>query len=276
MTVTDKPREPVWRLYRGRLLLIGGLGVAAIVVLFCLPPLPQPLSYHHFADDRTLLAVPNFFNVVSNVPFLLVGVWGLWCVLHRQTETGSPFVDPVERRPFVLFFLGVGLTGLGSAYYHLEPNNDRLVWDRLPMVVAFMSLFVAVLGERIDVRFGIGLLLPLVALGIGSVWYWHASEQHGRGDLRPYYFVQFYPMLALPLLLLLLPPRYTRTSDLFIALGWYVLAKVCEHPGDHRVYELGHVVSGHTLKHLAAATAAYWILRMLQHRRSSALPEPRP
>ncbi|HTU23349.1 MAG TPA: hypothetical protein VMG10_35265 [Gemmataceae bacterium] len=276
MTLFNKPREPVWRVYRGRLLVIGALGVAAIAGLVCLPPLPQSLIYHHFADNRTLWGVPNCLNVVSNVPFLLVGVWGLWYVLHRQTETRSSFLDPVERWPFVLFFAGVGLTAFGSAYYHLEPNNDRLVWDRLPMTVAFMSLFAAVLGERIDVRFGIRLLLPLIVLGIGSVWYWHATEQQGRGDLRPYYVVQFYPMLALPLLMLFLPPRYTRTVDLFAALSWYVLAKVCEHPGDRPIYELGHVVSGHTLKHLAAAAAAYWILRMLQQRRGSVLSEPRP
>ena len=276
MKVYDKPREPVWWFYRGRLLMIAALGVAAIAALLCLPPLPQSPSYHQFADDRTLFGVPNFLNVVSNIPFLLVGVCGLWYALHRQAEVGGPFLDPGERWPFVLFFAGVGLTAFGSAYYHLELNNDRLMWDRLPMTMAFMSLFAAVLGERIDVRLGIRLLLPLVALGIGSVWYWHATEQHGRGDLRPYYFVQFYPMLALPLLLLLLPPRYTRTVDLFVALGWYVLAKVCEHPGDQPIYELGHVVSGHTLKHLAAAAAAYWILRMLQQRRGSVLSEPRP
>jgi hypothetical protein len=135
------------------------------------------------------------------------------------------------------------------------------------MSLAFMSLFAAVLADRIDVKLGAGLLLPLVALGIGSVLYWHVTEQQGRGDLRLYYFVQFYPMLALPLLMLLLPPRYTRTSDLFIALGWYVLAKVCEHPGDAAIYALGHAVSGHTLKHLAAAAGAYWVLRMLQKRR---------
>ena len=267
MALSDKLPQPVWRIYRGRLLAIGGLGVVALAVLICLPPLPQSQSYHHFADDRAFVGVPNFLNVVSNVPFLLVGVWGLWSVWHRPAGTGSPFVDPVERWPFVLFFVGVGLTGLGSAYYHLEPNNDRLVWDRLPMSMAFMALFAAVLSERIDVRIGIHLLLPLIALGIGSVWYWHATEQQGRGDLRPYYFVQFYPMLALPLVLLFLPPHHMRTSDLFAAVGWYALAKVCEHPGDRPIYVLGHVLSGHTLKHLAAATAAFWILRMLQHSR---------
>ena len=266
MTSNYDPTEPVWRVYRGRLSILAGLALAAVAALACLPPLPQSLAYHHFADERTILGVPNFLNVVSNLPFLFVGMGGLWFVFRQRAGTGTAFLDPVERWPFVLFFLGVGLTAFGSSYYHLDPNNDRLLWDRLPMAVAFVSLFAAVLGERIDVKLGVRLLSPLVLLGLGSVLYWHWTEQRGRGDLRPYYFVQFYPLLALPLLLLLLPPRYTRTSDLFVALGWYVLAKVCEHPGDAVIYELSHEISGHTLKHLAAAAGAYWILRMLQYR----------
>jgi hypothetical protein len=161
----------------------------------------------------------------------------------------------------------VGLTAFGSAYYHLHPDNDRLMWDRLPMSVAFMSLVAAVLAERIDNKLGTWLLLPLIVAGVASVLAWHWSEQQGRGDLRPYYFVQFYPMLALPLLLLWLPSRYLKTSDFLLALGWYVVAKLCEHPGDVPLYQLGHVVSGHTLKHLAAAAGAYWILRTIDRRR---------
>ncbi len=267
MMTAEEMSEPVWRVYCWRLLLIGALAVVSIVVLGLLSPLPQPQSYHHFADDRTFLEVPNCLNVVSNLPFVIVGVWGLWFVGRCSAGPGGPFIERIELWPLVLFFLGIGLTGFGSAYYHLHPDNDRLVWDRLPLAMALMSLFAAVLAERIDVKLGNGLLLPLVALGIGSVVYWHATEQQGRGDLRLYYFVQFYPMLALSLLLLLLPPRYTRTSDLFIALGWYVLAKGCEHLGDKAIYALGHLVSGHTLKHLAAAAGAYWVLRILQTRR---------
>jgi hypothetical protein len=267
----ETPRPP-WRVYPGRVLAIVGLALAAAIGLWSQRPLPQPMSYHNFADDRTLLGVPNCLNVLSNVPFVAVGVWGLWQVLRSKEGPAGRFLDPAERWPFVLFFAGIGLTGFGSAYYHLHPDNDRLVWDRLPMTVAFMALFAAVLAERLDVKLGIRLLVPLVALGIASVLYWHWTERQGRGDLRPYYFVQFYPMLALPLMLLLFPPRYTRTGDLFLALGWYVLAKVCEHAGDAPIYELGHCVSGHTLKHLTAAAGAYWILRMLRKRQSAGDP----
>jgi hypothetical protein len=251
-----------------RLLPILSLGVAAVILLCLLPALPQPLAYHDFADQRTLLGVPHLLNVISNVPFVVIGVLGL-CFLVRKdvVRPDGPFRTPAERWPFVLLFLSVLLTGFGSAWYHLHPDNDRLVWDRLPMSVAFMSLFAAVLAERLDVKLGTRLLVPLVLLGIGTVLYWYETERQGQGDLRPYYFVQFYPVLALPLLLLLFPPSYTRTVDLLVALGWYVVAKFCEHPGDAPLYRvLGHTLSGHTLKHLAAAAGAFWLLLMLRRR----------
>jgi hypothetical protein len=95
--------------------------------------------------------------------------------------------------------------------------------------------------------------------------YWHRGEITGAGDLRFYGLVQFFPLLAIPLMLLLFPPRYTRTGDLFGVVGWYVLAKIFE-VFDVQILALGELVSGHTLKHLASAMAAYWILRMLRAR----------
>jgi hypothetical protein len=249
-------------------------GVLGGAFLFAGPPLPQPLSYHNFADQRTFLGIPHCLKVISNLPFLLVGAAGLYFVLRREVVGPTrPFLTSAERWPYALLFLGVGLTAFGSAYYHLDPANDRLVWDRLPMAVAFMALFAALLGERLGPRVGRHSLLPLVLLGLASVLYWHWTEQAGRGDLRPYYLVQFYPLLAIPLLLLLFPPRSTGSGWLFAALGWYVLAKLLEHPFDADVYNhLGHVVSGHTLKHLAAAAGAWALLRMLQTRHPASPP----
>src|SRR5205807_2201967 len=128
-----------------------------------------------------------------------------------------------------------------------------------------------VIGERIDRRAGI-LLLPLVAAGAGSVLYWHWTEGQGRGDLRPYVLTQFYPLLAIPLMLLLFPAPYTRSGELFAALGWYVVAKACEEL-DGPIFALGHALSGPTLKYLAAGAGAWQVLHMLGHRRPLA-PAP--
>jgi hypothetical protein len=158
------------------------------------------------------------------------------------------------------------LTGLGSTYYHLAPSNERLLWDRLPMVLGFMGLFAAVLGERTRPRVGTALLGPLLLLGIGSVLWWYVGERMGTGNLRPYLAVQFYPLLVIPLLLLFRPARYTRGMDYLLALGCYGLAKFLEQI-DSSVYELLGGVGGHPLKHLAAAIGALCILRMLCLRR---------
>jgi len=179
------------------------------------------------------------------------------------------FVDPRERWPYVIAFAGMILVAIGSGYYHLAPDNERLVWDRLPMTVVFMALVAAMIAERISVRSGMLLLPVLLALGIASVWQWHWSEVHGAGDLRFYAAVQVYAVATL-LVILLLPPRYTRSSDLLVVVGFYLLAKLLE-TFDRAVYSVGHVVSGHTLKHLAAAAAGWWILRMLEKRRPQAI-----
>jgi hypothetical protein len=128
-----------------------------------------------------------------------------------------------------------------------------------------MSVVAAMIAERFRVRAGLWLLPILVLVGMSSVLQWYLSEQGGAGDLRFYATVQAYSVLFL-LIVLLLPPRYTRGSDLALVAGFYVLAKLLE-TLDKPIFELGHIVSGHTLKHLAAATAGYWILRMLQKRR---------
>lgn len=140
------------------------------------------------------------------------------------------------------------------------------------MTIAFMSLFASIIAERISLSAGRLLLLPLLALGIVSVMTWHLGEVRGAGDLRLYGFVQYFPFLAIPLLVLLFPPRYTRTADLFGALGWYGLAKVLDLL-DAQIFALGNLVSGHTLKHLASALGTYWILRMLKTRHPLAVPD---
>jgi len=200
------------------------IGIAVFVFV---RPITQDELYHSFADQRTLLGIPNFWNVVSNLPFAIVGILGL-----RSAR------DLASR----LLFAGVLLTAFGSAYYHWQPDTQRLLWDRLPMTIVFMSLFAIVAGRR--------LLFPLLCLGIASVIWWRIS-----GDLRLYVLVQFVPMVMIPVLLLT-----TRVKPgLWAVLGFYALAKVAE-AGDAALYSV-LPLSGHTWKHLLAALATYYILR---------------
>ena len=246
---------------------IVGLGLAALVAVALLPPIPQDPAYHAFADRRRLLGLPNALNVLSNVPFVLLGAlgWRFLLTEGRQRADG-PLTEDWERSAFGILFAGIGLTGLGSAYYHLAPGNVTLFWDRLPLTIVFMSLFAVVIAERIGLAAGRRLLPLLLLVGAGSVLYWLLGELSGAGDLRPYLLVQFFPLVAVPLLLLLFPPRYTRGPDLVWALAWYALAKLFELL-DAKIFAGGGIVSGHTLKHLAAAGAMYWILRMVELRR---------
>lgn len=245
-------------------LLIGPLAVT-IFAVFLLPPIAQSEAYHNFADQRALLGIPHCFDVISNVPFLIVGVWGIWRVLSKRTAGSSRFIDARERWPYVLFFIGVALTVFGSSYYHLRPNDSRLVWDRVPMTVGFMGLLGAMIGERISVKAGLRSMAPLLVLGVGSVFYWRITQEAGHGDLRAYALVQFGSMLAILLLIALFPPRYTRGADLLVSFGIYGLAKVFE-AADRPIFAVGGIVSGHTLKHLTAALSAYWIVRMVSAR----------
>jgi len=245
----------------GVLLFLLLAAVLTVVALF-VPRTPQPLSYHDFADKRSWLGIPNFGDVASNILFLVSGLCGLAFLLRKFSR--EQFIDSRERWPFFLVFLGLILTAFGSAYYHLAPDNARLMWDRLPMTIVFMPLVATLLAERVNLKLGLWLLPILTATGIASVLQWHFSELNGAGDLRFYAAVQLYSLLAL-LAALLLPPLYTRSSDLLLVAGFYVLAKVCE-TADRQIFSLGHIVSGHTLKHLAAGAAGFWILGMLMKR----------
>ena len=248
--------------------------LTAIILIVCcvLPRVPQPQSYHLFADRRNFLGVPNCGDVLSNLPFAVVGIWGLLFLQRTRVniEAGR-FLDAREIWPYRFVFVGLLLTAFGSSYYHLAPDNGRLVWDRLPMTITFMSMVAAVIIERINLRLGLWLLPVLLLVGLASVLQWYWSETKGLGDLRFYASVQAYSALVI-LLALFLPGRYTRRSDFGLILGFYALAKALEF-FDTTIFTTLQVVSGHMLKHLAAAAAGFCILRMLQ-KRKPAIPFP--
>ena len=248
--------------------LIAGLSLAAIVLTLSLPPLPQPPAYHQFADQRGGLGIPNVLNVLSNAPLSLAGALGLGYLARgggRLRAVGG--VSPTVLTAYRLFFLGALLTGLGSAYYHWAPDHQRLVWDRLPMTLCFMAFLTIALSGRIGAM-ATRLALPaFVLLGVASVIHWHLSEQNGAGDLRLYLFVQFFPMLLIPLMLLLFPPRASPATDgdILAVMGLYGLALIGDRFLDHPLFALGGVISGHSLKHLIAALAVFWLLRGLRN-----------
>lgn len=249
-----------------RAIVLAGITAAIVVATFlCFDPWSQSQDYHAFADHRTMLEIDNFLNVASNLGFLIAGLLGLSFMLSRYSGWEIHFDEPwLERSPFILFFLGVTLTALGSAYYHYAPSNETLIWDRLPMTLCFMSLTAAVLVEYVSPRFGDLMLFPLIMIGAGSILAWKQT-----GDLRLYGLVQFLPLLMLPILTATLPGKYI-DGGYMAGYLWYALAKLLE-VLDERIYALGGLVSGHTLKHVAASIACWAILDMLRKRELFAL-----
>lgn len=246
-------------------LLLQGLVAAVAVIAICgallLQPIPQDPAYHAFADDARLLGVPNFWNVATNLPFFFAGLLGLARVKRLS--------DSMLGLHYRVFCIGVALVAFGSAYYHFDPSTPALVWDRLPMTIAFMALFASVLSDRLSRALGRALLWPLVVLGITSIAWWIHTELAGQGDLRPYALVQFLPMLLMPLLLLSRGSGLG-TAWLWASLGAYAGAKLAEH-FDAVILAATAVFSGHSLKHLLAALGAWFAIRAFQKSPARAL-----
>jgi hypothetical protein len=245
------------------ILIVIAFGIC--VGVFMYPAFPQDIAYHMFADQRSFLDVPNFLDVFSNLGFIVVGVYGLR-YLYRNRITPFSFEYPIERVPYIIFFLGSVLVGVGSIYYHLAPDNETLYWDRIPLIAVAMSLFSALIMERIGVALGLYLGPVLLALGVVSVSYWEYTEIIGAGDVRFYALAQFLPILLSIYILLFYRSRYTAQYNWWLVLVWYGIAKVFE-LYDHEVFLMLHkTVSGHTLKHIFATLASFQVLYYLTRR----------
>jgi len=251
------------QIVRHSIVVVAAFG--AVAAVFAGPPVPQPLAYHTMADQRSWLGIPNALNVLSNLPFAVVGVLGLAAIFGSDVDRRVPFCDSWERWPYAALFTGVALTTVGSSYYHLAPDNARLVWDRLPMTLGFMGLLTAVLAERVSLPVAHWLFAPLLGVGAASVVYWYWSEVQGAGDLRLYLLVQFGSLLVVVLLLVFYPARCVGGGYLVAGLVAYAAAKGLE-LADGRIFALGGIISGHTLKHLAAAGGVACLVGMLRAR----------
>jgi hypothetical protein len=220
-----------------------------------LPSMPQPQAYHDFADQRTWLGVPHALNVLSNLPFLLVGAAGLALLARRTMST-----PPATRPPWTVLFVGVTATAFGSAWYHLDPNDATLVWDRLPMALGFAGLVAGTLIDRMP-RWHLPVLAAFVIVGPASVLGWAASD-----NLVPYLVMQAGFIAVALAVTALVPSPYTHAGALYGAAALYAAAMICERL-DRPIYALlGESVSGHTIKHLLAAAAIWVVYRMLRDR----------
>jgi hypothetical protein len=242
-----------------RLKIMLAIIVAAIIAILNIDPIAQDPAYHNFADQRRILGIANFFNVVSNLPFVIIGIMGIRLVALHKATGGLAELQTM----YLTFFVGTLLIGFGSAYYHYHPDNQTLLWDRLPMTIAFMALFGAIIGEYISTRLAWKLFIPLLLLGIASVVYWHVTELNGHGDLRAYALVQFLPILLIPLILWLFDSKLNGDKYIWGIIGAYAASKLME-LFDAGLYSILGSLSGHSLKHLFAAFATlmfYWALR---------------
>ncbi len=233
------------------------ISFCTIVAAFFSKAIPQNADYHAFADARTILSIANFWNVMSNIPFVIFGGLGLFS-MQKQAKSNSKDAFQLN---YLFFFIGIFLTGFGSAYYHYNPMIDTLVWDRLPMVITFMAFFSIIIGDYIDADWGKKLLFPLQIIGLSSVIYWYVTEQYGVGDLRFYAIVQFLPLLLILLILAFFNQKNTFTPYVFAIIGVYALAKLFETYDAQVFHFTNESVSGHSLKHFAAAIAPILFLK---------------
>jgi len=239
--------------------------LAPLVAAWLLPPFAQPQSYHDYADQRTWLGLPHAADVLSNLPFLAIGALGLYFVLNGwRTKYPAAFSDQSAAWPYALLFAGVVQTAFGSAWYHAQPGDATLLWDRLPMAFSFAGLVTGTLMDRAPQRTS-QWLLAFAAVGAGTVFYWHAS-----GNLMPYLVMQVGFIASALIATAWITPRYTHSNRVYAAASLYAIAMMFER-FDHQVYEnLGGWVSGHTLKHLFACAGIAVVLSMLRARRLSA------
>ena len=237
------------------------IAIAAILVIVAVfamtDPIPQDPAYHSFVDARNLYGIANFWNVISNLPFLVVGVWGL-LVASRLSR------DDAARTCYLVFFVGLVMTALGSSWYHLAPDNASLGWDRLAMTIAFAGLFPAMLAEFVSARLARMMLVVMLFLGPVSIGYWQLTEGAGMGDLRPYAIVQFVPLLAMLAILIFNKRPNEVRSAFYWLLAFYLAAKLFEFQDVQTYEEIG--ISGHTLKHLFAGISAIPLVLALSRR----------
>ncbi|QKO23106.1 hypothetical protein [Rhodoferax sp. BAB1] len=237
---------------RAEAVLLGAVLLLGLLAIFA-PPLAQAPHFHDFADQRSWLGMPCALDVLSNLPFALFGLLGLR-VLGRV-----PQLDATQQRLAALFFGGLLVTALGSAVYHWAPDDAGLVVDRLGMTVAFAGLLGLGVAVHLSARAGLALAAVVLLLGPVSVAVWAA-----QGNLLPWALLQGGGLVLLLVLAFMKPLPGALAVRWGAVIAIYVVAKLCEQ-ADHAIYQAtGEIISGHSLKHLVAAFAAWPVISALR------------
>ena len=241
--------------------LLAGTFVACVLLLLWLPAVPQDPAYHRFHATASCCGLPHAELVLTNLPFLWVGIAALLALFHAPNLGFTR----AEMLPWYVAAIGIVATAFGSSWYHADPCTERLFWDRLPMTIAFAGLGAAAVGERLGPKGAGCTLAALLLLEPATVLWWRHTEAQGAGNLVPYGLAQFLPLIMLPLLMALTPRRSTGLLAWVCAFLLYALAKALEQLDAN----LGHtlLLSGHGWKHLAAAGACAVLMQHALRRR---------
>jgi len=235
------------------------IALAAAVLLLTLlaallPAIPLPAGYHNFADQRTWLGLPHAMDVLTNLPFTAMAVWGL--VRLRRLPAGC--VSAAQRALTGVFCGGLMLTTLCSSFYHWAPDNAGLCIDRLGMSLAFAGLLGLAAADRISDRAGLALSV-FVAIAAPA----YALIADWAGNMTPWAVLQGAGLALLTALALRRPRDGALAFSISALIALYLLAKLLE-LADHPVFALTQGwISGHSAKHVAAALAAWPVVRAL-------------
>jgi len=233
--------------------ILGFVLIAFILGLIQGQPIPQDKSYHNFADNCTHYGIPHFWNVISNIPLILCGL-----LFFRSSKNQSKFLNLIPK----LMGIGFITTGIGSAFYHWNPNNYTLVWDRIPMTIVFVTFFHLLTHQNVSKTIAKYSLIPSLILGVLSVVYWIYTEHTSSGDLRFYIIIQFYPLAATFIILTSAWKTIKGRFWILLAFLFYMFAKFSETQLDEYLFSATHL-SGHTVKHFCSAASGialyYWV-----------------
>jgi hypothetical protein len=241
-----------------RLSLLAAAGILVVVSIFVYS-MPQPRAYHLFADVRTCLGIPNFFNAASNLGFLAAGVSMLILLYAQRRKFSEMFIERGELWIFVTLYAATLMVTFGSAYYHLAPDNARLFWDRLPMTLVASAFVATIIADRFGARAGGWSLIALFVLSCGALVYWRATQSLAQDNVWPYIATVYGSLAFAVVAMALFSSRYTHAHAAWVTLAIYIAAMAFDTWLDAPLYTAGGMLSGHSLKHLLAALALFWL-----------------